>query len=358
MIKRALKLFIALAGMPVGYLIYFLISQLMQGFKIKSQLFLNYSIGIAIFFVLLFGIIFYIISPFLLERAQKIANYIQKEVLLIPSNELITGVIGFIVAMIIAYFVTKPLDMLPYVGVPISIAVYIFLGYIGINVGRIKKDEAILFLQNIKMPKEKASKKSSGAPSKILDTSVIIDGRIAEILSTDFIDGKIIIPTFVLHELQHIADSTDDLRRAKGRRGLDILNKIQNNPKIIVEINDSRLDDADEVDIKLIKLAKDIKGAVVTNDYNLNKVAKIHGVNVLNINDLSNAVKPRMVAGEKMIVQVLKEGKENQQGIAYLDDGTMIVIENGKKYIGYDVNVEVTSVLQTSAGRMIFAKVL
>lgn len=355
--KKILKFFIALAAMPLGYLIYYILKQLSREFFLLWEVFNKFSTGIAVFFVLLSAIIFYILSPYIIKKAQAFANYTQKQILSLPFSELITGVSGFIVAIVIAYFITMPLDKLPYVGLPLTIAIYIFLGYVGLNVGRIKKDEVATYFQSIRpVQKEKLSKKSIFVQSKILDTSVIIDGRIAEILSTGFIDGKIVIPTFVLEELQHIADSSDDVRRARGRRGLDILNKLQNDNELSVEINDTRIDDAEEVDIKLLKLAKRIKGSVVTNDYNLNKVAKIHGVKVLNINDLSNAVKPRMIPGEKMSVLVLKEGKENMQGIAYLDDGTMIVVENGKKHIGKDINVEVTSVLQTSAGRMIFAK--
>ena len=193
-------------------------------------------------------------------------------------------------------------------------------------------------------------------PPKVLDTSVIIDGRIADICKTGFIEGKLVIPRFVLNELQHIADSSDDLKRVRGRRGLDILNIIQKELDIEVEITEKDFDDIPEVDSKLLKLAQVMNGKVVTNDYNLNKVAELQGVAVLNINELANAVKPVAIPGEEMVAQVVKEGKESNQGIAYLDDGTMIVVEGGKKHIGQTINVLVTSVLQTPAGRMIFGK--
>lgn len=191
---------------------------------------------------------------------------------------------------------------------------------------------------------------------KILDTSAIIDGRIADLCQTGFLEGVLIIPNFVLNELQKIADSPDSLRRNRGRRGLDLLNKIQKENYIAIRIFDRDYEELTEVDTKLLRLAKEIEAKVVTNDFNLNKVAELYGVQVLNINDLSNAIKPAVLPGEEMFVRILRDGKESGQGIAYLEDGTMIVVEGGKNFIGIDLEVLVTSVLQTSAGRMIFAK--
>ena len=191
---------------------------------------------------------------------------------------------------------------------------------------------------------------------KVLDTSVIIDGRIADICKTGFVEGPLVIPNFVLEELRHIADSSDALKRAKGRRGLDMLNIIRKELDIEVEISNRDYDDIAEVDDKLVRLAQDLYGCVVTNDYNLNKVATLQGVIVLNINELANAIKPGVLPGEKMVVTVVKDGKEQNQGVAYLDDGTMIVVENGRRFIGETIEVEVTSVIQTNAGRMIFGR--
>jgi uncharacterized protein YacL len=191
---------------------------------------------------------------------------------------------------------------------------------------------------------------------KILDTSAIIDGRIADLCKTGFLEGVLIIPHFVLNELQKIADSSDPLRRNRGRRGLDILNKIQKENQVAVRIFDIDYEDLAEVDTKLLRLARELEAKVVTNDFNLNKVAELYGVEVLNINDLSNAIKPVVLPGEEMMVHVLRDGKEYGQGIGYLEDGTMIVVEGGKNYIGLNTEIIVTSVLQTSAGRMIFAK--
>lgn len=192
---------------------------------------------------------------------------------------------------------------------------------------------------------------------KLLDTSVIIDGRIADLCETGFIEGSLVVPQFILQELQHISDSSDGLKRARGRRGLDILNVIQKMVNIRVEIVEDDFPHVKEVDTKLIELAKKLDAKVLTNDFNLNKVAGIQGVKVLNINDLCNALKPVVLPGEAIKVFVLKEGKENGQGIAYLDDGTMVVVDHAKRWIGKNVDVIVTSVLQTSAGRMIFTRI-
>lgn len=191
---------------------------------------------------------------------------------------------------------------------------------------------------------------------KVLDTSSIIDGRIADLCKTGFLEGVLVIPGFVLGELQKIADSADPLRRNRGRRGLDLLNRMQKENGITLKIFDRDYDDIIEVDTKLLKLAQEMEAKVITNDFNLNKVAELYGVQVLNINELSNAIKPLVLPGEEMAVHILRDGKEFGQGIGYLDDGTMIVVEGGKNYIGLDIDIMVTSVLQTSAGRMIFAK--
>ena len=192
---------------------------------------------------------------------------------------------------------------------------------------------------------------------KILDTSVIIDGRILEICQTKFIEGTLVIPRFVLNELQRIADSTDSLRRNKGRRGFDILRALQNNPAIVVEITEEDVPNLPEVDAKLVHLAQERDATIVTNDLNLNKVAELQSVKVLNINELSNAVRPVVIAGEVIQVFLLKEGKEPNQGVGYLDDGTMVIVEDGKPYIGKTLNVEVTQMLRTSAGQMIFTRI-
>lgn len=201
-----------------------------------------------------------------------------------------------------------------------------------------------------------AQPSSLGFTAKLLDTSVIIDGRIADLSETGFLDGMLLVPQFILHELQHIADSSDGLKRARGRRGLDVLNKIQKMPDLDVRIIEDDIPQIREVDAKLVALAKQLHAKVVTNDLNLNKVAALQGVRVLNINELCNALRPVVLPGEALRVFVLKEGKEPGQGVAYLDDGTMIVVDNAKRWIGRNMDVVVTSVLQTTAGRMIFTR--
>ncbi len=196
----------------------------------------------------------------------------------------------------------------------------------------------------------------AGGYKVILDTSAIIDGRIADISQTGFLQGTLILPRFVLNELQHIADSTDDMRRKRGRRGLDMLNRIQKETGVPVEILDTSFDENEPVDSRLVKLAKQLDGSIVTSDFNLNKVAEIQGVKVLNINELSTAVRPLVLPGEEMEVRIIQEGKEFGQGVAFMDDGTMVVVEGGRKYLNNKIDIMVTRVLQTAAGRMIFAQ--
>jgi uncharacterized protein YacL len=204
-------------------------------------------------------------------------------------------------------------------------------------------------------PKEEVEEALPPATFKILDTNVIIDGRVADIARAGFVEGTIYIPGFVLDELQHIADSSDGLKRARGRRGLDILNQMQKELTLVVRSYDKMAPEKEEVDSRLVKLAKALNGSLVTNDFNLNKVAELQGVPVLNINELANALKPIVLPGEEMRVAVVKEGREQHQGIGYLDDGTMIVIEGGRKALGETADVIVSSLLQTTAGKMIFA---
>ena len=272
-----------------------------------------------------------------------------------PTHELVGGIIGLVVGWIIALVISIPLLRIPVVGDYVPIVLGILLGYLGLVVGLRKNDDMAHVFSRSDKVRIKAKSTSTATP-KILDTSVIIDGRIADITKSGFLEGDLIVPGFVLEELQHIADSSDVLKRNRGRRGLDILNKIQKEPYSNVRIVEEDYGELGEVDTKLVRLAKDMDGKVVTNDYNLNKVCELHGVAVLNINELANSVKPVVLPGEELKVHVIKDGKEQGQGVGYLDDGTMIVVDGGRRYIGQTVAVLVTSVLQTAAGRMIFAK--
>ncbi|CBE67595.1 conserved membrane protein of unknown function [Candidatus Methylomirabilis oxygeniifera] len=269
---------------------------------------------------------------------------------------IVSGTIGFVLGLGLAELLFSAIsDFLsfipPYIANTMRPIITIGSAYLGAAIA-IEKSRGFSVLDVVRLFREKPRGKSY----KILDTSVIIDGRIADICETGFVEGTLLIPQFVLRELQQVADSSDPLKRNRGRRGLDILQKIQKRVDVHVEISDMDFPDIREVDAKLVALAKAVNAKVVTNDFNLNKVAALQGIGVLNINELTNALRPVVLPGEEMQVHVLKEGKEYNQGIAYLDDGTMVVVDSGRRYIGQTVDVRVTTVLPTTAGRMIFSR--
>lgn len=267
-------------------------------------------------------------------------------------GSIIGGFIGLSIGALSATLILVPLKAVisEHFGI-VSFAVGSLLGYAGLLVG-IKKGERLTIAGIFRLVKGQAEEGNQ----KLLDTSVIIDGRIADICETGFLEGTFIVPQFILQELQYIADSPDSLKRARGRRGLDILHRVQKMTGITVKIVEEDFPKIKEVDAKLVALAKALNAKVITNDFNLNKVAELQGVSVLNINELANAIKPVVMPGEAIKVFIIKEGKEHNQGVAYLDDGTMVVVDNGRKLIGKNADVTVTSVLQTTAGRMIFTK--
>jgi uncharacterized protein YacL len=270
----------------------------------------------------------------------------------IEIGTIIGGFIGISGGLLLAYLLMFPLQ--PLLGKDTQVIFYgviAVFGYGGLLLG-LEKGKGISLDGIIRLFRGQGMEENL----KILDTSVIIDGRIADICETGFIDGVFILPQFILQELQHVADAVDPLKRARGRRGLDILHKVQKMANITVKIVDDDFPKIKEVDAKLVALAKRLGAKVITNDFNLNKVAELQGVSVLNINELANSVKPVVLPGETMRVFILKEGKEYNQGVAYLDDGTMVVVENARRLIGKNAEVNVTSVLQTTAGRMIFSK--
>ena len=309
------------------------------------------------------GGIGFFISPYLVNKLLKLSVWVEMQLSKMPIHDVIAGAVGLAIGLIIANLLGSAFSPIPFVGNYIPVVLSIVLGYLGIHITIQKRDEiAGLFEFIPRMVREKGKDKDREQSNdverhyKLLDTSVIIDGRIADICQSGFIEGTILIPVFVLEELQHIADSSDLLKRNRGRRGLDVLNRIQKEFGMYVQIDERDFDDISEVDSKLVKLGQLVHGKIITNDYNLNKVSELQGVPVLNINELSNAVKPVVIPGENMVVTVVKDGKEMAQGVAYLDDGTMIVVEGGKKHMNETLEVVVTSVLQTAAGRMIFAK--
>jgi len=266
------------------------------------------------------------------------------------------AVFGLIFGLIMAVLLSFALNMVPMTETlrsSLRVILMLIFCYLGMIIAMRGKDEFNLIIPYVRLTRQDMSTELI-----VLDTSVIIDGRICDISQTKFVEGRFIIPRFVLKELQLIADSKDSLKRNRGRRGLDILSKIQKNPHIDVRIHEEDFPDTQDVDSKLIKLAKLLGAKLFTNDFNLSKVAELQGVKVLNINELANALKPIVLPGEMLEVKIAKEGKEHNQGIAYLDDGTMVVVESAKHLLGQTVRSTVTSVLQTTAGRMIFTKVV
>ena len=318
---------------------------------------------------------------YFISALKRFAAWVETQLNKMPIHDVIAGVVGLSLGLILATLLGAAFSRIPIVGNYLPVVFAIVFGYLGIRITMTKREEIeemfnfiprffkeILKARDVKpeplplpvqpeaLPAPKAEITGGDKRYKLLDTSAIIDGRIADVIDSGFIEGTLLIPVFVLEELQRIADSADALKRVRGRRGLDILQKIRSEARLPVEIDSRDFDDIAEVDSKLVRLGQLVGGKIVTNDYNLNKVSELQGVSVLNVNELANAVKPVVVPGESMHVTVVKDGKEQGQGVAYLDDGTMIVIEGGHRHLNQAIDVEVTSALQTAAGRMIFAK--
>ena len=288
---------------------------------------------------------------------------VEKSMESISTKKILTGGIGLFIGLFIINYITYQLFKFFFTGSDLGYITYAFVnfvaGYLGLIIGlRVSDDFGVGV-------KQADSKDLQGGSSgweqcrnyKVIDTSSLIDGRILDVSKTGFIDGTFVIPTFVLHELQHIADSQDPLKRVKGRRGLDILKELREDKNMNIEFTDVDYPNIKEVDAKLIAFAKERNGKIITTDFNLNKVAQVRNISVLNINDLVKALRPILLPGEIMTLLITKEGREKNQGIAYMDDGTMVVVEDAIKLVGSELNVVVTSVLQTSSGRMIFARI-
>ena len=301
-----------------------------------------------------------LLSGPILRVAQRYVRRAERALCSAPVQQVVCAVAGLIAGLIVALLTTQLLRT----GQPrelftaLTALVYVVMGYLGASFGARRYKEWPLLSALVARMQERAAPReaATGARPKLLDTSAIIDGRICDICGTGFVEGTLVVPQFVLSELRHIADSGDALRRARGRRGLDVLSQLQKLPGVRVEITDADVPDAQEVDVKLLRLAQRMGGVVVTTDYNLNKVASLSGMRVLNVNELAGALRPAVLPGEELTVHVVREGKEPGQGVGYMDDGTMIVVENGRRHVGETQAVTVTTVLQTSAGRMIFAR--
>jgi len=296
-----------------------------------------------------------VVTPYITVRPLRL---LRRQIRRLPVQQLVAGTLGLITGLIIAALSAPPLSLLPPpLNQVLPFLAAIFLGYLGMLVMTSRQQE-IFNLVTRGYLMAHADGERPKVPPVLLDTSVIIDGRIADISHTGFISGEMLVPHFILNELQHIADSSDTLRRNRGRRGLDMLRRLQAESVSPVRIVDMDVGEARDADDKLVLLAKQLHCAIVTNDYNLNRVAELQGVPVLNINELANAVRAVYLPGETLVVLVIQEGKEAGQGVGYLDDGTMVVVEGGQPYIGSEIETVVTKVLQTAAGRMIFARPL
>lgn len=356
--KRVVNIFIALAGVSLGLSI---LPLAWRAIGVAQNQWLNNNITNSI----IGGLIFYLFSLLVADYVLRIIRRTEEKLSEFSLPYILFGATGVIIGLLIGVIVSIPFFNwnVPFVNSVVPVVLMSILGYLGFRMGTTRIDEwRKIFITKPKKTEDTDAqlldRKSNEhfRKYKILDTSVIIDGRIYDIAKTGFIEGVILIPNFVLYELQYIADSGDSLKRVRGRRGLDILNALQEEDGIEVEMYEGDFDDIAEVDSKLLKLAKLLDGVVVTNDFNLNKVASFQNVPILNINALANAVKPVVIPGETMQVLVVKAGTERQQGVAYLDDGTMVVVEDGQHFMNERIQVVVTSALQTAAGRMIFAK--
>lgn len=377
--ERIVRGLIALLGAGVGAAAAVFLLPLVS--RMYPDIFASFTNTVLLYVVLcaMGAALFFAVSLPIIAKSLRLIGIIEQHWEKMPTRQILLACMGLLIGLAIAALINQLILSAgaSLLTITFSALAYIFLGYAGMHIGyrqyqsgksfAIRRrhhretddgimDEAASLMDDAEEDLTAEASPVSSAPKKYLDTSVIIDGRILDIAKTGFLEGDIVIPAFVLAELRHIADSGDGLRRARGRRGLDVLGKLQRELTNAVIVDESDYPDANEVDVKLLRLCRDNGGVVVTNDYNLNKVAAVTGIQVLNINDLANAVKPMLMAGEELTARIVREGKEPGQGVAYLDDGTMIVVENGRRYVGETACVIVTSVLQTSAGRMIFSK--
>ena len=312
-----------------------------------------YIIGFIVSIIVCVGL-GYVIGGAAGRYIAKLLNRFEHSIQDIPGTDLLMGAIGIIAGFLIAFLPSVVLFRFEY-GWVFALIIYAVCGVLGYVVAVQKKSDLISFFRPSMGQSDSLDKGLEvSQPSRILDTSVIIDGRISDICHTGFLEGEIVLPRFVLNELQGIADSEDPLKRNRGRRGLDVLNALKRQDRVEIRIEEQDFPEMGAVDSKLVALAKALNIPVMTNDYNLNKIAELQGVRVLNINELANALKPVVLPGETMVINLIREGKEPGQGVGYLDDGTMVIVEGGKKLIGREVETTVTSVLQTPAGRMIF----
>ena len=328
------------------------------GQTLVSQYYIEQGLRYVLVFGLVGALIGFVLTPYLTNRPARALRSLLGR---IAAETLFAALSGLVVGLLIAALLAFPLSMLPppFGTILPFISVLVFV-YFGISLFVMRQGDIMGLLSTLSGRGSESGSSSSWTNLNrniLLDTSVIIDGRVGDIAKTGFLPGTLLIPRFVLNELQYIADSPDGLRRARGRRGMETIAELQKLPNVMTRISDIDVDGMREVDDKLVVLARQMKCPILTNDYNLNRVAELQGVTILNINELSNAVKSVVLPGEVMHINIIQEGKEHSQGVGYMDDGTMVVVENGKDVIGEYSDVIVTKILQTAAGRMIFARV-
>lgn len=335
------------------------LAELINNSQILGSTLISPIIGAAVLGIV-GGILGFLVAPYLTTVP---AHYLRVLLTKLSTQTLVAAVVGLVAGLIVAALLAFPLsflpspfgDILPFIGV-------LVFGYVGVMVFVMRQNDIFggfrtRFSGHSSETAAKGAKEEPDGERAILcDTSVIIDGRIADVASTGFLTGTLLIPRFVLNELQYIADSPDNLRRQRGRRGMEVLSQLQKDATLPVKISDIDVEGIREVDEKLVVLARQMKAPILTNDYNLNRVAELQGVKILNVNELANAVKSVLLPGESLVVNIIQEGREMGQGVAYLDDGTMVVVEDGRERINSQVSVTVTKILQTNAGRMIFAR--
>ncbi len=369
-IRLTIALLIALAGLIlINYSLPYLSEYL--GYDLHGNAIFGLSLAHVIMGVMGLVIFFWlalVLSPFITDRLFAFGEKVNSTFSKTPTSDIMIVVFGIALGLIIANLLGAPFSHLPIVGPFIPIVLSLIFSVVGAQLALRRHGDIAAFFNrlSIKRPERKPGANIMDGPlgdrlysgNKLLDSSVIIDGRIMDIIAAGFLEGKLVLPSFVLQELQRLSDSADSLKRAKGRRGLDLFYDLQNSYKQQVVVVENDYDDIPDVDSKLVRLAKEASCIIMTNDYNLNKVAEIQGVKVLNVNELANAIKPVLANGDEVSVYLVKEGKEYGQAVAYLEDGTMIVVDGGRRFVGSRQDVIVTSVLQTAAGRLIFAKLL
>ena len=357
-VEKLLRLLLVLLGVGLGLAVTQLALELFRTANPNTVIPAHYPIISYCAMGALGGLVLLLFSNRIIRRFTSFSDEMQKTFDRMPLNQLLSAILGLILGLIVAALMRSIITSVRQgmFATALSAILYLVLGAFGYNIGKRRSREFMVMITRLSGAREKSKIRKHGyAARKFVDTSAIIDGRVLEIARTGFLEGEIVVPQFVIDELQHVADSSDDVRRERGRRGLDIMAQMKETIRQLV-IDPADIEGIDDVDVKLLREARDCGGTVITVDYNLQKAAAVSGVKTLNIHELVEALRPAVTQGMELNVRISKEGKEPGQGVAYMNDGTMIVIENGKTRVGETADIVVTSVLQTSAGRMIFAK--